>query len=134
MRKELNEMLLLGIMLGMVITSAIFMSLNIGNVNQKEQKQEQVFVWNDDIESVPLNGYVKIDGVVNDTIYLSPDEQYIMSVMSEINSISIEYFDSTFSCLSVYKQQIVMELYKLKDEPTNRTDLLIKKQDNICEI
>jgi predicted ATP-grasp superfamily ATP-dependent carboligase len=74
MRKELNEMLLLGIMLGMVITSAIFMSLNIGNVNQKEQKQEQVFVWNDDIESVPLNGYVKIDGVVNDTIYLSPDE------------------------------------------------------------
>jgi hypothetical protein len=57
-----------------------------------------------------------------------------MSVMSEINSISIEYFDSTFSCLSVYKQQIVMELYKLKDEPTNRTDLLIKKQDNICEI
>lgn len=34
----------------------------------------QVFVWNDDIESVPIQGYVKVDTIVNDTIYLSPDE------------------------------------------------------------
>ena len=34
----------------------------------------QVFIWNDDIESVPIQGYVKVDTIVNDTIYLSPDE------------------------------------------------------------
>jgi hypothetical protein len=33
-----------------------------------------VFIWNDDIESVPNQGYIKIDTIVNDTIYLSPDE------------------------------------------------------------
>jgi hypothetical protein len=35
---------------------------------------KQVFIWNDDIESVPNQGYIKIDTIVNDTIYLSPDE------------------------------------------------------------
>ena len=33
-----------------------------------------VFIWNDDIESVPNQGYIKVDTIVNDTIYLSPDE------------------------------------------------------------
>jgi len=49
-----------------------------------------------------------------------------MSVMSEINSISIEYFNSTFSCLTIYQQQIVLELLKLESPIKNHTDLLIK--------
>ena len=44
--------------------------------HQQEEPKEptQVFIWNDDIESVPIQGYVKVDTIINDTIYLSPDE------------------------------------------------------------
>lgn len=36
--------------------------------------QGYIFVWNDDCESIPNQGYVKVDTIDNNIVYLSPDE------------------------------------------------------------
>ena len=65
------------IMIGTGILLSIVMLTLINDIETSEMEPKeptQVFIWNDDIESVPIQGYVKVDTIVNDTIYLSPDE------------------------------------------------------------
>jgi hypothetical protein len=60
-----------GILLSIVMLTLIN---DIGMSENEPKEPTQVFIWNDDIESVPIQGYVKVDTIINDTIYLSPDE------------------------------------------------------------
>ena len=60
-----------GILLSIVVLTLIN---DIGMSENEPKEPTQVFIWNDDIESVPIQGYVKVDTIINDTIYLSPDE------------------------------------------------------------
>ena len=60
-----------GILLSIVMLTLIN---DIGMFENEPKEPTQVFIWNDDIESVPIQGYVKVDTIINDTIYLSPDE------------------------------------------------------------
>lgn len=53
---------------------AVTLLYDIKRSETEPKEPTQVFIWNDDIESVPIQGYVKVDTIVNDTIYLSPDE------------------------------------------------------------
>jgi hypothetical protein len=65
------------ILIGMGILLSIVMLTLINDIGMSENEPKeptQVFIWNDDIESVPIQGYVKVDTIINDTIYLSPDE------------------------------------------------------------
>lgn len=55
-----------------IVALTVATDLKVSQTEPNEPKQ--VFIWNDDIESVPNQGYIKIDTIVNDTIYLSPDE------------------------------------------------------------
>lgn len=55
-----------------IVALTVATDLKASQTEPNEPKQ--VFIWNDDIESVPNQGYIKIDTIVNDTIYLSPDE------------------------------------------------------------
>lgn len=68
----------IGLMMVCIGTLLSIVALTIMNdirMSETEPKEPtQVFVWNDDIESVPIQGYVRVDTIVNDTIYLSPDE------------------------------------------------------------
>jgi len=49
-----------------------------------------------------------------------------MSIMASLDSISKEYFEMDYECLSKYQKQLVNTLYELEDEPNRYTDLLIK--------
>ena len=60
-----------GILLSIVMLTLIN---DIGMSENEPKEPTQVFIWNDDIESVPIQGYIKVDTIINDTIYLSPDE------------------------------------------------------------
>jgi len=53
---------------------ALSIMADLDAYENESDEPKQVFIWNDDIESVPNQGYIKIDTIVNDTIYLSPDE------------------------------------------------------------
>lgn len=53
---------------------ALSIMADLDAYENEHNEPKQVFIWNDDIESVPNQGYIKIDTIVNDTIYLSPDE------------------------------------------------------------
>ena len=62
----------------------VTLTIVMGNVYNREEllRQEQnelknqghTFIWNDDWESIPAEGYVKIDMVEGNTIYLAPSE------------------------------------------------------------
>lgn len=62
----------------------VVLTIVMGNVYNREEllRQEEnefknqghTFIWNDDWESIPANGYVKIDMVEGNTIYLAPSE------------------------------------------------------------
>lgn len=62
----------------------VTLTIVMGNVYNREEllRQEQnelknqghTFIWNDDWESIPAEGYVKIDTIIDNTVYLSPDE------------------------------------------------------------
>jgi predicted ATP-grasp superfamily ATP-dependent carboligase len=61
--------------IGVLLSIVALTIMNDIKTSETELKEPtQVFIWNDDIESVPIQGYVKVDTIVNDTIYLSPDE------------------------------------------------------------
>jgi hypothetical protein len=46
----------------------------INNKSNPIQSEEPVIIWNDDHESIPIAGsLVRIEMIVNDTIYLSPN-------------------------------------------------------------
>ena len=61
--------------IGTLLSIVALTIMNDIRMSETEPKEPtQVFIWNDDIESVPIQGYVKVDTIVNDTIYLSPDE------------------------------------------------------------
>jgi hypothetical protein len=49
-----------------------------------------------------------------------------MSIMASLDSLSKEYFDVSYDCLTMYQQQVIIELYRLEDTPKCLTDLLIK--------
>jgi hypothetical protein len=74
-KQELQEDRLgCGLLIG-IGTLLSIVALTIAHDLESEPKEPtQVFIWNDDIESVPIQGYVKVDTIINDTIYLSPDE------------------------------------------------------------
>ena len=55
-----------------IVSLTIIHDIKTSETEYKEPTQ--VFVQNDDIKSVPIQGYIKVDTIVNDTIYLSPDE------------------------------------------------------------
>jgi hypothetical protein len=62
----------------------VMLTIVMGNVYNREEllRQEEnefknqghTFIWNDDWESIPAEGYVKIDMVEGNTIYLAPSE------------------------------------------------------------
>ena len=61
--------------IGVLLSIVALTIMNDIKTSEMEPKEPtQVFIWNDDIESVPIQGYVKVDTIINDTIYLSPDE------------------------------------------------------------
>ena len=53
---------------------AVTLLYDIKRSETEPKEPTQVFVWNDDIKSVPIQGYIRVDTIINDTIYLSPDE------------------------------------------------------------
>jgi hypothetical protein len=60
---------------GILLSIVALTIMNDIKTSETEPKDPtQVFVWNDDIKSVPIQGYIKVDTIINDTIYLSPDE------------------------------------------------------------
>ena len=66
---------LMMVCIGALLSIVALTIMNDIRTSEMEPKEPtQVFIWNDDIESVPIQGYVKVDTIVNDTIYLSPDE------------------------------------------------------------
>lgn len=74
-QQELQESRLGCILLLGIGTLLSIVALTIAHDLDNEPKEtQQVFIWNDDIKSVPIQGYIKVDTIVNDTIYLSPDE------------------------------------------------------------
>jgi hypothetical protein len=77
MTHQQEDKLIGRIMIGTGILLSIVMLTLINDIktSKNELKEPtQVFIWNDDIESVPIQGYIKVDTIINDTIYLSPDE------------------------------------------------------------
>jgi hypothetical protein len=67
----------IGLLAGIgVLMSIVILTIehDIKTSEMEPKEPTQVFIWNDDIESVPIQGYVKVDTIINDTIYLSPDE------------------------------------------------------------
>lgn len=81
MRKEQNDIIALAVL---SFIGGVFLTLAMTNAFHREEllKQEindlrnqgYEFVWNDDVESIPAEGYVKIDTIDNNVVYLSPDE------------------------------------------------------------
>lgn len=67
----IGVLVLCGVLIS-IVALTVANDLKASQTGPNEPKQ--VFIWNDDIESVPNQGYIKIDTIVNDTIYLSPDE------------------------------------------------------------
>ena len=60
---------------GILLSIVALTIMNDIKASETEPKEPtQVFIWNDDIESVPIQGYIRVDTIINDTIYLSPDE------------------------------------------------------------
>jgi hypothetical protein len=60
---------------GILLSIVALTIMNDIKTSETEPKEPtQVFVWNDDIKSVPIQGYIRVDTIINDTIYLSPDE------------------------------------------------------------
>ena len=77
MTQQQEDKLIGRIMVGAGILLSIVTLTLINDIKASETEPKeptQVFIWNDDIESVPIQGYVKVDTIINDTIYLSPDE------------------------------------------------------------
>lgn len=50
-----------------------------------------------------------------------------MSIMASLDSISKEYFDVSYDCLTKYQKQVVNTIYEIDDMPECHTDLLIFK-------
>lgn len=81
MTKEQNELIALT---ALSFIGGVFLTLAMTNAFHREEllKQEindlrnqgYEFVWNDDIEPIPAEGYVKIDTIDGNVVYLSPDE------------------------------------------------------------
>jgi len=69
--KVIGILALCGALISIVALSVM---ADLDAYENEPDEPKQVFIWNDDIESVPNQGYIKIDTIVNDTIYLSPDE------------------------------------------------------------
>ena len=81
MTKEQNEIITLAVLSfigGIVVTLAMTNIYNREELLKHEeitfQNQGYEFIWNDDVESIPAQGYIKIDTIDNNTVYLSPDE------------------------------------------------------------
>lgn len=77
-QKDIVTLSILSFLGGAIVTLAVSNSANARNDLKRaeniEINQGHEFIWNDDIESVPATGYVKIDTIINNAIYLSPDE------------------------------------------------------------
>ena len=63
---------------GVTLTLAVVDTLKLKN-DLKQAETYQInqgyeFVWNDDVESIPAEGYVKVDTIDGNIVYLSPDE------------------------------------------------------------
>jgi hypothetical protein len=69
--KAIYVLILCGALISIV---ALTVAADLNEYEMEPNESRQVFIWNDDIESVPNQGYIKIDTIVNDTIYLSPVE------------------------------------------------------------
>ena len=81
MNKEQNDIIALAVL---SFLGGVALTLTTTNIQHREEllKQEEnalrnqgyEFIWNDDVESIPAEGYVKIDTIDGNTVYLSPDE------------------------------------------------------------
>jgi hypothetical protein len=78
LRNDVITLAILSFFGGVVVTLGITNSMNnelVFKCAENELKnQGHTFIWNDDWESIPAQGYVKIDTIVNNEVYLSPDE------------------------------------------------------------
>jgi hypothetical protein len=67
-----NKLLWDNIIFIMALLTIVLISYNIGRFSSDpEFKDEFQFIWNDDEESIPYMGTIKIDTIVGKTIYIS---------------------------------------------------------------
>ena len=81
MKQEQNDIFALAIL---SFLGGVVLTLTVTNIQHREELLKQAqndqinqgyeFVWNDDVESIPAEGYVKIDTIDGNIVYLSPDE------------------------------------------------------------
>lgn len=73
--KEENKVIGILVLCGALISIVALTIMN--DLKESKTSPEEtgaVFIWNDDLEGIPVNGHIEIDTIVNDTIYLSPVE------------------------------------------------------------
>jgi hypothetical protein len=79
---------------GVIITIAMstVMAMESEITRLENTEKQQVFVWNDDEESIPLMGApVKLEFIQNDTIYIGPSDnasEYQFTVTDDSISVS----------------------------------------------
>jgi len=81
MKEQKSDIVILAVL---SFFGGVMLTIVMGNVYNREEllRQEEnefknqghTFIWNDDWESIPAEGYVKIDMVEGNTIYLAPSE------------------------------------------------------------
>lgn len=81
MKQQQNDIIALTVL---SFFSGVMLTIVMGNAFNREELRRQeenefknqghTFIWNDDWESIPADGYVKIDMVEGNTIYLAPNE------------------------------------------------------------
>jgi hypothetical protein len=81
MNEQKSDIVILAILSffgGIMLTIVMGNAFNREELRRQEENefrnQGHTFIWNDDWESIPADGYVKIDMVEGNTIYLAPSE------------------------------------------------------------
>ena len=73
--KEENKVIGILVLCGALISIvALTIANDLEEPKTSPEESGAVFIWNDDLEGIPANGHFEIDTIINDTIYLSPDE------------------------------------------------------------
>jgi hypothetical protein len=78
LNKDIIALTVLSFFGGVTLTIVMGNAYNREELLRQEENafrnQGHTFIWNDDWESIPSEGYVKIDTIDGNIVYLSPDE------------------------------------------------------------
>jgi hypothetical protein len=81
MRNQQNDIIALtvlsffgGVLLTIACSNHYDAQMALKQAETYQINQGYEFVWNDDVESIPAEGYVKVDTIDGNIVYLSPDE------------------------------------------------------------